>query len=170
MKIAVISDTHIGDHLTRPPEALWDLVAGANAVAHLGDFTDEAFAHKLKSRKTLYAVSGNCDPYPIRKMFPAVRVVTLAGVRIAMMHQFAGPWEVAEARASNYHRLGVSVILFGHTHKAEDIEIGGVRLINPGSAGDGRRTKGRLSAGMLEISEGTLSWEQWPLGLEVAVS
>ena len=169
MKIAVISDTHIGDVCRKAPDALWEMVGHADAVVHLGDFTDEMFARRLRKRNRLYAVSGNGDPYPLRMSFPPARIVRFDGVAVALMHRFAGPWASAVSRAANYGAMGVSVILFGHTHCPEDITIGEVRLLNPGSAGDGRRTGGRYTAGMLEIYRGTVNWELWPLGKEVLV-
>jgi len=169
VNIAVISDTHIGDRTQDVPEPLWDMVAHADACFHLGDFTDEAFARQLRRANRLFAVSGNADPYSIRSMFPAVRVVELEGVRFALMHRFAGPWAAAQLRAANYRATGVSVICFGHTHNPENTSIAGVRLLNPGSAGDGRRTRGRFTAGMLQVENGRFKWELWPLGREVFV-
>ena len=32
---------------------------------------------------------------------------------------------------------GCSLVLYGHTHRAENTEIGGVKLVNPGTAGLG---------------------------------
>jgi hypothetical protein len=169
MKIAVISDTHIGDRRREAPPGLWDLVKEASAVVHLGDFTDEAFARKLRRSCRLYAISGDADPLPVRSMFPPVRVVEFAGVRAVLMHQFPGPWSLAVSRVDNYRRLGISLILFGHTHKPENLSISGVRLLNPGSAGDGRRMRGVLTAGMLELDGSRFNWELCPLGREVLV-
>jgi putative phosphoesterase len=145
------------------------MVDYADAVVHLGDFSDELFARRLKRRCRLYAVCGNADPYPLRVNFPVMRIVHFDGVKAALMHRFSGPWSVAQVRAANYASIGVSLILFGHTHNPEDITISGVRMLNPGSAGDGRRTKGRYTAGMLEINRGRIQWELWPLGREVLV-
>ncbi len=170
MKIAVISDTHIGDRAKEAPPGLWELVAESDAIVHLGDFTDESFARKLRKRGRLYAVCGNADPYSLRRLFPATRIVELAGVRAILMHQFAGPWPLALSRAANYSRLGISLILFGHTHRPENLSINDVRLLNPGSAGDGRRSKGVLTMGLLEINGGGgFTWQLCPLGREVFV-
>lgn len=169
MKIAVISDTHVGDRCREVPPGLWDLVKEANAVVHLGDFTDEAFARRLRRKCRLYAVSGNADGLAVRAMFPPVRVVEFAGVRAVLMHQFPGPWSLAVSRAENYRRLGIGLILFGHTHRPENLSISGVRLLNPGSACDGRRMRGVLTAGMLDIGGERFNWELCPLGREVLV-
>ena len=34
---------------------------------------------------------------------------------------------------------GAKIAMFGHTHEADYEEIGGVKVINPGTAGAGRR-------------------------------
>jgi len=169
VKIAVISDTHIADSSKAAPDAMWEMVELADCVVHLGDFTSEEFADELEKRSRLYAVHGNADSYALKSRYPATLIMELEGVKAALVHQFAGPWSAATGRAENYRRAGVSLILFGHTHKPEDTTIAGVRLVNPGSAGDGRQTKGVLTAGMLTVAGGRLSWELWPLGREVMV-
>jgi len=169
VRIAVISDTHIGDRCREVPSGVWDLVDQADAVVHLGDFTQESFARKLKKRCRLYAVSGNADPYSLRCVLPPTRIVEFGGVRAILMHRFAGPWPLALSRAANFGRLGISLVLFGHTHRPENISIDNVRLLNPGSAGDGRRTRGVLTAGLLELDGSRFTWELCPLGREVLV-
>ena len=43
--------------------------------------------------------------------------------------------------------VGAKLALFGHTHEAANLEIGGVQLLNPGTAGKGRT----LSCGLVTV-------------------
>jgi uncharacterized protein len=166
VKIAVISDTHIGEHRKEPPARFWEIVDSADAVVHLGDWVSAEFARALSSGRTIYAVSGNCDPWSVRQMFPAERIVEFDGVKALLVHRFPSDVHAAEALAGEYKRKGVSVVLCGHTHKASDVSVAGIRVLNPGSPCDGRH-HGERTAGLLTVDDGRVSWEIVTMDREV---
>lgn len=165
MRFAVISDTHIGEHRKEPPAGFWKIVESGDAVIHLGDFVSEEFARRLASGRELYGVSGNSDPYAVRKLFPPERVLDVEGVKVLLVHRFPSDMDAAETLVEEYRRDGVSVILCGHTHRASSVEVSGVKVLNPGSPCDGRHY-GRRTAGFLTLSGGRASWEVVTIGPE----
>jgi len=158
VKIAVVSDTHVGARRREPPRGFWELVESAESVIHLGDFAEERFADLLARRAALTAVHGNCDPRSVRRRFPGAATVDLGGLKAALSH--APPFARGGAReaARRYEAGGISVCLFGHTHRWEDFEAGGVRFLNPGAAGGWPMPACSPTAGILEIEGGIVEW------------
>ena len=156
MKIAVFSDTH-GD-AGRMLRAARELCP--DAFVHLGD--GERDAEKLKKEfpdVPLYRVRGNCDyssalPDELVAEFGAVRALLCHG------HRYAVDWGRLDSLVYAAQEEGCSLVLFGHTHSPENTEIGGVRLVNPGAARQGRKP----SFALVEIFEnGGLAAEIRPL-------
>ena len=145
MKVLVFSDTHgsFGPMLRALREIRPD------AVVHLGD--GEKDAAKVKAEHPgvpFYQVSGNCD---YGSSLPDETVVSLGGVRVLLCHghRYAVDWGRLDSMVYAAQEKGCSLVLFGHTHSPENTELGGVKLVNPGTAGRGPR----LSWARLEIFE-----------------
>lgn len=143
MKIAVFSDTHgnTGPMLRTAEELLPD------AIAHLGDFGRDAACLKEKFPDIpLYAVRGNCDVSPDA---PEELAAELGGVRVLLCHghRYGVDWGRLDSLVYAAQEKGCALVLYGHTHRAENTELGGVRLVNPGTAGAG----GVLSCAVVEI-------------------
>lgn len=88
---------------------------------------------------------------------PFRRDITLGGKRFTMIH--STPWEPYgeyiqphSSKMARFAELDTDFVLYGHTHAQVVRPIGGVTVINPGSAGDGRdRSNNRqLSCALLE--------------------
>lgn len=134
MKIAVISDTHIPSRARRIPDAFRDRIRQADHVIHAGDFDSEGTLADVRDLSPeLTAVAGNTDP----SIGLPERVPTeFGGVTFVVLHGTGSKrgWEDRVATAvrevANEPRVGVA----GHTHRVFDREIGGVRVLNPGSA------------------------------------
>jgi len=155
VQIAVISDTHVPERAESIPERFRDLVASADHVIHAGDIEDETTLTNIRSLSSgLTAVHGNADGVELG--LPAVAEVTLGGVTFVVIHGTYNPVEdavygstggsvlardewlravadTARARTRSWDGAGV-VGIGGHTHRVEDAEQGGVRVLNPGSA------------------------------------
>ena len=163
LRIAVISDTHVGSLVKGVPDEMWELTESADLVVHLGDFTSEDFARELEVRsRALRAVSGNRDGEDVRRMFPAVVETDLGGVSTLLVHEFPAARRTGAEIAALESR-GIALVLFGHTHVAADLESGGVRMLNPGSVADGGRSHGGRTAGLLLIRGRRLSWRLVPM-------
>ncbi len=134
MRIAVFSDTH---GVTAP---MLDAVSRfrPDAVVHLGDHDrDTAGLLSLFPEIPLYSVAGNCD---LAALAPNVLTVSFGPVRAFLTH--------GHLYHVNYGRLdslvyaaqeaGCQLALFGHTHVPLHQDVGGVKVVNPGTAGRGR--------------------------------
>lgn len=164
MKVAVISDTHVGRTGQGPPAGLWQVLEGVDRVVHLGDFTDAGFAGVLAEALELDAVCGNSDCREVRRRFPTRASLEFDTVSALAVHILPMGDDALDEFVQTCSRGGVKLVLFGHTHVPADFELEGVRFLNPGSAGDLTRSRGRLTAGLLDIDDGRLGWKIVPLG------
>ena len=133
MKIAVFSDTHGSTaRMLRAAEEL-----RPDAIVHLGDYERDADCLKRALPEIpLYCVCGNCDvspeaPQELIAEFGPVRALLCHG------HRYAVDWGRLDSMVYAAQEKGCTLVLYGHTHRAENTEIGGVKLVNPGTAGLG---------------------------------
>ncbi len=131
---AVFSDTH--GNTAHMLEAMRDF--RPDRVFHLGDCVSDADRLRtLFPEVPLTCVRGNCDSPPAA---PASATVEFGGVRIFLTHghEYGVKYSV-DSLVYAAQEAGARLALFGHTHEALNVEIAGVQLLNPGSAGLGRQ-------------------------------
>ena len=134
LKAAVFSDTH-GNNFPMLEAAQG---AKADVLIHLGDHDRDALLLRQAFPDTpVYSVCGNCDYAPIA---PDRLTVQLGPVKAFLTHghlygvsRGQADWLVYAAQEQ-----GAQLALFGHTHRAVYDQLGGVTLINPGTAGRGQ--------------------------------
>lgn len=126
MLVGVISDTH---GLLRA-EALAAL-RGVDHILHAGDVGDPGILDALREIAPLTAIRGNIDQSGPCSLLPATEAVELAGHLIYMLHALAD-LDLHPAAA------GISVVVYGHSHKPAVESRDGVLYLNPGSAGPRR--------------------------------
>ncbi len=135
MRAAVFSDTH---HNTAPMlEALRR--CRPDLVVHLGDHDRDTLCIEREFPDLpLYRVCGNCDFAPIA---PIADIVPLGPVKalICHGHNYQVDWGGLDRLAYAAEERGCALALFGHTHFAMQEQRGGVLLVSPGTAGQGRR-------------------------------
>ena len=134
MRAAVFSDTHSVKSLmleavrrTRP-----------DVLIHLGDYERDSYSLSEEFPEIpLYRVRGNCD---IAAVSPDTDVIQLGPVKafITHGHLYNVRWGRLDSLVYAAQEQGATLALFGHTHRALYEEMGGVKLINPGTAGSGR--------------------------------
>ncbi len=125
-RIAVLSDTH---GLLRP-EVL-ETVYGADHILHAGDVGDPAILTALRNLAPLTAIRGNIDTHGPCSQLPATEMVELGGYFLYMVHSI-------KDLDINPTAAGVSVVIYGHSHKPAEERRDGVLYLNPGSAGPRR--------------------------------
>jgi putative phosphoesterase len=90
---------------------------------------------------------------------PHRRYLELGGKRLLLIH--STPWEPRgeyvhphSAKLARFADADADIVLYGHTHCQVVKRIGGVLVINPGSAGDARdsRNNRQLSCAVLDIA------------------
>lgn len=134
MKVAVFSDTHSNNELML--EAVRR--CRPDAAIHLGDHDRDAveLRHEFPSLP-VYSVCGNCDLMPLA---PEKDVVQLGPVKAFITHGHLYNVNYGRVDSLVYaaQEAGAQLAMFGHTHQAYYEQIGGVQVLNPGTAGRGR--------------------------------
>ena len=165
--VGVISDTHIPDRVDRVnPDILIGLqAAGVSRIFHAGDISMPQVLAELSKIAPVDAVRGNRD-LVFGNSLPMVKVVELAGVRVAIMHGHGG-WKNYFIDKLVYFQHGyildrylpvllntvpdAAVVIFGHTHYPENLQFSGRLVFNPGSASTSISRRLSPSYGLIRI-------------------
>ena len=123
MKIGVLSDTH---GLLR--QEVIDHLSGSDVILHGGDINNQGILMTLEGIAPVYVVRGNNDKEWAEDI-PLYLDFTLAGLHIYMTHKKRD----LPADLSPY-----DLVVYGHSHKYEEIWHGKTILLNPGSCGPRR--------------------------------
>jgi uncharacterized protein len=160
VRVLVTSDTHVGvARRGSLPAVLLEHAADADAILHGGDLVDPGIVLELGAYAPTYAVRGNCDPFA--PGLPERRIVELAGVAIAMVHD-PGPEKGRRDRLRAWFPH-CRVVIFGHTHLPVCEDDRGLLLLNPGSPTERRRAPFRSLARLVLAGDGAVSAEIVPL-------
>jgi putative phosphoesterase len=153
-RVVVLADTHIRPTgRRRLPDAVYDALAGADAILHAGDLLVADVLHELGGFAPTFAVLGNND-HGLVGALPDRRIVDIDGLRIGMVHD-AGPRAGREGRLRRWFP-DAGVVVFGHSHAPFDqAGLDGQWLMNPGSPTE-RRMAPRHTYGVLEVTDGRL--------------
>lgn len=169
IKIGVISDTHVPD---RTPEISAVFLAQIKAenvdlILHAGDISVPRVLQDLEAIAPVNAVRGNRD-FLLSKTVPMVLRFEVFGVKFALMHghmNFFVYWlDKFQHVFQGYKRdryirrllqaaADARVIIFGHTHHAENFWLNEVLYFNPGSITYGDRLTRQRSWGIIEVYE-----------------
>ena len=126
--VTIVSDSH-GNRSAL--DKLFPVFAESDYIIHLGDTSsDGQYIKKAFGDKT-YLINGNCD-HP--KLGVDEIIIEIEGVKIFACHgDKYGVKQGYDRIAYRAEEQGCNVALFGHTHRAVEIERGGVTLFNPGT-------------------------------------
>ncbi len=132
-RILVVSDTHIPYRASRVPETMLRLIDSLeyDIVVHAGDLCEESILEWVKSLGgEVYVVQGNMDylPLPETAKFRAGDV----DVGVVHGHQVYPRGNLAKLTGIA-RKLGVKLLISGHTHYPLVSMHGGVLHVNPGS-------------------------------------
>lgn len=149
MILGLLSDTHGRHQRTAGALELLERL-GAEAFVHCGDIGGEAVFDQFAGRR-MWFVWGNIDtPDPLLEGYAESLGLTvphttpvqleIEGRTIAVYHGHEGHF-MRLMRQLNRHDLaafgkltrGLDYIFHGHTHRAADLRVGQVRLVNPGA-------------------------------------
>lgn len=136
-KIGIISDTH---GMLRPEvtEALKD----CELILHGGDINKQEILDELERIAPVCAVRGNNDKKWAEHL-PESLTLNVCGIQVFMVHdkKFI-PKDLTEIR----------LVIYGHSHKYEEKESGGICYLNPGSCGP-RRFRQEITLAILYIED-----------------
>ncbi len=149
MTIGVISDTH---GLLRD-EAI-EALQGVDLILHAGDVGGADILERLREIAPVTAVRGNTDHGPFGAGLAPTEMVDLGSGD--------GPWvyivhDIDELDIDP-QGAGVSVVIYGHSHRPAIERRGGTLFFNPGAAGHRRFTL-PITVGRLAVSNGGLEAE-----------
>jgi putative phosphoesterase len=174
--VGVLADTHIPDRVNRLHPDINSVfqAAGVELILHAGDICTTGVISQLEQVAPVKSVLGNRDWVFYRKL-PLSRELELAGVPVVLTHghgNFINYWidkwyyyAVGYQLERYHHYLArfaprARVIIFGHTHHAENIWREGQLFFNPGSASMGWRPGQEPSIGLLKFySDGQVMGE-----------
>ena len=126
MKIGVISDTH--DFLD---PRVSELFKGMDHIIHAGDVGMQIIVFDLEQIAPTTAVIGNTD---LGNPLKLTEIVTLGELKFLVQH-IVNPYEPDPKLKIKLVRQRPDVVVYGHTHRAFNEMIGGVRFLNPGYSG-----------------------------------
>ncbi|MCD6499249.1 MAG: YfcE family phosphodiesterase [Deltaproteobacteria bacterium] len=156
--IGVISDTHLDAATPDLMDALSAHLSDVTTILHAGDVThpvvlDEIEAHGWR----VLAVQGNMDLHPGLASLPQIRLLDFGGVRVGLCHGWGRSGDIRTRVLGRFNGDRPGIMVYGHTHQADDRVEAGVRFLNPGSPTD-RRFAPFCSLGRLYIpSDGDLN-------------
>jgi putative phosphoesterase len=133
MKVLVIGDTHIPSRAEWLPKAIDDFVTSQrfDIVICTGDLTDRKVLEYLRRLgDELIVVGGNMDHLPL----PESQTLKIEDIKVGVIHGHqVYPRGDRRLLTEIADRLGVDLLLHGHTH-TPDVYFKDVLLLNPGSA------------------------------------
>ena len=142
--VGLISDTH---GLVRPE--VFDALSGVELILHAGD-VGEGVLDELSAIAPIEAVLGNTDsPGDPRLRNSIERVIGGLRVHVSHGHELGSPTPARLAA-----RYAADVIVYGHTHRQQVVQLEGRWIVNPGAAG-ARRFNVQPSVARLTIDRGT---------------
>lgn len=154
MRLAVISDTHLGGP-DQAFQALYDTyIAPTDVLLHCGDMVGAPLYHHLCLHPRFFCVRGNCDHFVLDHDLPLTlsRDLEIPGggaIRLGMAHGWGERGGVWRRVAETFP--GHDLVCFGHTHRRHWERHEGAWLLNPGSVAEG-------SMALLDVApDGSLS-------------
>lgn len=142
--IGVVSDTH-----GPLSAAAYRALQGVDWIIHAGDIIDDDVIPRLESIAPVVAVRGNMDGTGGNGTLQRTAYSTIAGLGFYVLHDIY-QLDVDPVAA------GISVVIHGHTHRADIRWKDGVLYLNPGSAGYPRGAR-RASVALVTIESQTIT-------------
>lgn len=128
IKITVLSDTHGNRQFI---DDLDTVLAESDYIIHLGDTSGDGGYISKKYPDKVCVINGNCDVF---RLGADEKVLSFEGVKILACHGHKYSVKQTLAKlAERAKKLGCGIALYGHTHLADETELNGVTLLNPGT-------------------------------------
>jgi uncharacterized protein len=160
VRIGVVTDTHVGDHLPALPPEVLERFDGVDLIIHGGDVNDPRVLDELREVAPVAAVRGNHDRGTLRRL-PLSLVVPAGPFSIGVTHGIRRPalelpsslLSVAAgrpvllgfARQMARRFTDVDMVVTGHLHLSFDHVVDGVRHFSPGAVFVNEMLEGRVS-------------------------
>lgn len=149
VRIGVVADTHVGEHLAVLPPEIPEILAGVDLILHAGDLADLVVLDELGRVAPVVAVRGNHDEEGGIDALPRDVTVRVGRARIGLTHGHrSGAVELPAAALSLVsgrprllgfgwamrRRFGaVDCVVTGHLHMPMQRRVAGVLMFSPGA-------------------------------------
>lgn len=170
IRIGVISDTHVPDRVSAlHPDIIPSFKElNVNMIVHAGDISSPVVIRQLEEAAPVHYVQGNRDWWRFKDL-PAEKWLNINEVRIMISHGHGRLstylWEKIPIiffgyRFERFYKKfskainEFDIVIFGHSHRAENKWVDGKLFFNPGSASDFGYLKQGPSIGLIEIFPG----------------
>jgi len=150
-RIGVISDTHLASSSKRIPDAALRLFEDVELIIHAGDLSVLAALGQLAAYAPVEAVQGNVEQPEVIAALPIKRTLLVGGCEIGVVHILGE--RAHYLRNARREFPTARVVVFGHSHIPHNEDVGGVLLLNPGSATT-RRMQPHCTVAILTIADG----------------
>ncbi len=135
MRIAILADTHV-NKLEHLPKKMINALPTVDLIIHAGDFTDVQLLKELKELTEVKAVHGNMDSGELKAVLPTKEIVETKNKRIGITHGSGAPWGIEERVGKVFESDRIDIIVYGHSHRAQNKVINDILFFNPGKATD----------------------------------
>jgi putative phosphoesterase len=131
MKIGAISDTHVAS-FAEVPNRILHALAGVDLIIHAGDFVARDVLDGLRQLGEVKAVQGNMDSEELKQLLPEKEILEIEGKRMGIIHGWGSPYGIDERVGGMFDN--VDIIVYGHSHQAQNEVKNGILFFNPGRA------------------------------------
>jgi len=138
--IGVISDTH---GLLRA--SVLDHFRDCNLILHAGDIGDLGILDELHTVAEVHAVRGNIDQEPGAHNLKSVEQIEFYDQKILIIHNL-------HSLRLDLKKMGINIVIFGHSHQPKIEYQDDILFFNPGSAGP-KRFQLPICVGKITFSE-----------------
>ncbi len=153
MRIAIVSDTHIGQRLGNLPPVFYNLIDKPDVIIHAGDFTNVETLKEIQGlAESFYGVVGNMDNSQIGNMLPKENRFELNGVTFGLIHGWGAAGGLQDRVFEHFKDDKPQIIIFGHSHVPLQQKRGNTLLLNPGCV-SGNLFSNKGSLVLMELSE-----------------
>jgi uncharacterized protein len=155
VKVAVIADTH-AKKLADLPTGLLEILAKADAIIHLGDYTSPELLNDLKKFGNFYGIVGNHDGLMKSSGLKKMEVIEIGGKRLGLIHGTYLPLARLKRMKAWFKNHKIDMLLFGHSHLVTRKTLDGILLFNPGTV-TGQFPATHASFGLLTLDGSIMS-------------
>ena len=158
MRIGLLSDTHIPDHVKELPEQLKEAFHGVDLILHAGDIYTVPILDELERIAPVLAASGDDDwgDTLTDKRVKEKHVLELEGQVLWLVHM--RPYYLMtpelQSRAFSGQDSKPDIIVFGHEHRTDVQRVGDTLFVSPGSPTFLHYCRGLGTIGILDIDSG----------------
>lgn len=173
--IGVVADTHVPDRVNAlHPDLLYQLVTRkVEYIFHAGDISTGRVLDELRTIAPVYAVAGNRDWF--QPALPRHQLFRINGVETLLTHGHINAYHYWVDKVKNFLRgyqfdryairlpllaPKAKILIHGHSHHAENRQLGGRLFFNPGSSSVTEKPDFQLSFGIIQFHpDGNFSGE-----------